>query len=175
MDAGSPYAQSKVLMEEGGRILAQKGLDYITVRPFNHIGPGQGPGLLIPDLYSKLKAASESNHTISVGNLRTRRDYSDVRDIVRAYADLALAQDLEYDLYNVCRGQSKSGQEILDIFLKEMDLVGKIKTEVNPNFIRPNDPPDLYGSYARLYAQTAWEPTIQIEQTIKDFIDSDRA
>jgi GDP-4-dehydro-6-deoxy-D-mannose reductase len=175
IEDGSPYAVSKILMEKAAITLRGKGLNCIIVRPFNHIGPGQAPGLLIPDLYAKLVGAAKTDNVIQVGNLQTKRDYTDVRDIVRAYADLALAEKLDYELYNVCRGESKSGKEILDIFLKHMGLEGKISTEVDPAFIRPNDQMDLYGSYARLHQETGWEPTIPIDQTIQDFIKASEA
>jgi GDP-4-dehydro-6-deoxy-D-mannose reductase len=175
IEDGSPYAVSKILMEQAAAKLREKGLNCIIVRPFNHIGPGQAPGLLIPDLYAKLVGAAKTDNVIQVGNLQTKRDYTDVRDIVRAYADLALAEKLDYELYNVCRGESKSGKEILDIFLKHMGLEGKISTEVDPAFIRPNDQMDLYGSYARLHQETGWEPTTPIDQTILDFIKASEA
>src|SRR5690606_2879114 len=109
----SPYSQSKKLMEEAAQNLRSQGLDCVVARPFNHIGPGQLGGFLVPDLYEKIRVASKSGGNILVGNLKTKRDYTDVRDIVKAYADLAASETLDYDVYNVCSGQSRSGEEIL--------------------------------------------------------------
>jgi GDP-4-dehydro-6-deoxy-D-mannose reductase len=171
-DGSSPYAVSKLKMEEVAVELRDKGLDCIIARPFNHIGPGQNRGFLLPDLYERVKGASANNGIVTVGNLKTKRDYTDVRDIVRAYADLALKENLDHILFNVCSGKSHSGQEVLDTLLSIMDMSGKIKIEVDKSIIRPNDPVDLYGSSKRLAQETDWLPEISFEQTIKDFVNS---
>lgn len=167
---GSPYAESKLMMEEAGHELKKRGLDCVIVRPFNHAGPGQLPGFLIPDLYAKLVQAKKTGQPVKVGNLKTKRDYTDVRDVVKAYADLAEAEELEFDTYNVCSGTSRSGQEVLDLFLKKLDLAGKVHVEIDEALIRPDDPLDMYGSYERINQETGWKPTIPFEQTIADFI-----
>lgn len=167
---GSPYAHSKLMMEQAAAELRKKGLQCIVVRPFNHAGPGQAPDFLLPDLFAQLTEAKQSGQSIHTGNLTTKRDYTDVRDIVKAYADLAASETLEFNLYNVCSGASHSGQEILDIFLRTMNLDGKITVETDQSLIRPNDPPDLYGSHDRIQEETGWEPAIPIEQTVVDFI-----
>ena len=166
---GSPYAISKLLMEETAEELRNDGLDCVVVRPFNHFGPGQLPGFLIPDLYQKIMHAKENREPVKVGNLATRRDYTDVRDIVKAYTDLALAETLGFDTYNVCSGKSRSGQEILDYMLEGLGA-SELEIEIDQSFIRPSDPPDLRGSYARLKEETGWEPVIPFGQTIKDLI-----
>lgn len=169
---GSPYAHSKLMMEQAAVELRKKGLQCIVVRPFNHAGPGQATGFLLPDLFAQLTEAKQSGQPIHAGNLTTKRDYTDVRDIVKAYADLAASETLEFNLYNVCSGASHSGQEVLDIFFRTMGLDGKITVEVDQSLIRPNDPPDLYGSFERIQEETGWEPTITIDQTVTDFIAS---
>jgi GDP-4-dehydro-6-deoxy-D-mannose reductase len=169
---GSPYAQSKLLMEDAAKALRKKGLEVAIVRPFNHIGPGQGEGFLVPDLYKKLLAFKVAGEPVRVGNLHTKRDYTDVRDIAKAYADLAVSQSLDFDTYNICSGASHSGQEILNTFLKEMGLEEKVKIEQDPQLVRPNDPPELVGSHHRLTEETGWEPTIPLKETIHDFVAS---
>jgi GDP-4-dehydro-6-deoxy-D-mannose reductase len=109
---------------------------------------------------------------VRVGNLHTKRDYTDVRDIAKAYADLAVSQSLDFDTYNICSGASHSGQEILNTFLKEMGLEEKVKIEQDPQLVRPNDPPELVGSHHRLTEETGWEPTIPLKETIHDFVAS---
>lgn len=167
---GSPYALSKIAMENEVADLRERGLKCIVVRPFNHIGPGQEPGFLLPDLYSKIKSAQETDGIVKVGNLTTKRDYTDVRDVVRAYADLALADHLDHPTYNVCSGRSVEGEKIMNILLKESGQADKITITIDPTIIRPNDPKDLYGSNEKLRGQTSWQPTLSLEQTIADFV-----
>lgn len=169
---GSPYALSKLEMEKATRELRERGLDCVIVRPFNHTGPGQALGFLVPDLVQKVAASKTSGHVLKIGNLKTRRDYSDVRDIVKGYADLAVAETLEYDVYNICSGKSYSGEEILALILELMLVKNDLKTEVDPSQLRPNDPPELYGTHERLTEETGWEPEIPLEKTIRDFISS---
>jgi GDP-4-dehydro-6-deoxy-D-mannose reductase len=125
---------------------------------------------LVPDLYKKIQEAKTSGGVIKVGNLKTKRDYTDVRDVVKAYADMAIAKNLEDDLYNVCTGKSVAGEEILNLLLKKADVSGGVKVEQDPALIRPNDPEDIYGSNARLQKAVNWQPQIKLEQTIEDFV-----
>lgn len=167
---GSPYALSKLSMEVVARELKSEGLDCVIVRPFNHTGPGQAPGFLIPDLREKLAALKDTGMPVRVGNLSTKRDYTDVRDIAKAYADLAVAETLEYDLYNVCSGKSRSGREILEM-MQDIMGVEDVEVEVDESLVRPNDPADLYGDNSRLREETGWEPETPLSQTIEDFIN----
>lgn len=169
---GSPYAESKILMEEAAKSARDKGLDCVVVRPFNHIGPGQEPGFLVPDLYAKIKNAMETDSPVHVGNLKTKRDYTDVRDVVKAYASLALAERLQYDIYNVCSQKSVSGDEVLTTMLKAISNANGVKIEQDQSLIRPNDPLDLYGSHDRLTHDTGWQPQFAFDQTIQDFVGS---
>lgn len=170
--SGSPYAQSKILMELAARKLIDQGLDCVIVRPFNHIGPGQERGFLVPDLYQNIDLAMSENQPLKIGDLSTRRDYTDVRDVVRAYSELVSAPKLSQTTYNVCSGRSIPGKKILQLILKEMNVSAKIHVEIDPSLIRPNDPSDLYGSNDALNADTGWEPKIETEQTIKDFVSA---
>lgn len=173
LNDGSPYAISKLDMEKVVKDLMKRGLDCIVVRPFNHTGPGQTPGFLIPDLFQKLTRFKEAGKTVSIGNLETRRDYTDVRDIAKGYADLVTADSLEFDLYNICSGKSRSGNEIMETMLRLMQLSNDVEVEVDPSLIRPSDPPELYGSNDRLFRETGWQPLIPLEQTIRDFVHQD--
>jgi GDP-4-dehydro-6-deoxy-D-mannose reductase len=169
---GSPYALSKILMEQKAQELAKAGLDCVIARPFNHIGPGQEPGFLVPDLYQEIRSSLTSGQPASVGNLKTKRDYTDVRDVVRAYAELIAEPKLSHDIYNVCSGHSVSGEDILEMLLKACGADDKLKIEVDESLIRPDDPADIYGSAERLAADTGWRPHIKIERTIRDFVNS---
>ncbi len=167
---GSPYAQSKLHMEKVGQELRARGLNYVVARPFNHIGPGQMPGYLIPDLYHKIQESLKTSVPVTVGNLKTRRDYTDVRDIVKAYAALALSGTLKYDIYNICSSNSRSGQDILNLLLAELDVTDNLRIVVDRSLIRSSDPENLIGTFERIYQETGWEPQISFEQTIRDFI-----
>lgn len=168
---GSPYALSKIAMEQAALDLRQRGLACVVVRPFNHIGPGQEGGFLVPDLYAKIQAASQSDGKVMVGDLTTRRDYTDVRDVVKAYVSLATASELADPVYNVCSGRSVSGETILDILLDAAEAKGQVSVEIDSSLIRPNDPKDLFGSNQRLQTATGWLPTILLEQTLTDFVN----
>jgi GDP-4-dehydro-6-deoxy-D-mannose reductase len=164
----SPYSRSKIAMELELDNYRKMGLDIIIARPFNHIGPGQTQGFIVPDLTEKIMTAT--NDTLTVGNLKTSRDYTDVRDVVKAYILLATLPHLKHDIYNVCSGKSTSGQIILDMLkgaLNREDL----KTRVDKQYFRPNDAVDHFGDNTRLRTDTRWQPKIPLEQTIQDFVD----
>ena len=166
----SPYVMSKIMMEKAARDFIKQGLRCTIVRPFNHAGPGQAEGFLIPDIYTKALQAKKTGQPIKIGSLKSKRDYTDVRDVVRAYADLGLADSLERDLYNVSSGRSVSGTDIAHLVLSKMGLVGAVEIIEDPSLIRPHDPLELVGNSQRLQAEVGWQPTIPIEQTIEDFI-----
>lgn len=166
----SPYALSKLEMEKAAWAFRTQGLPVIITRPFNHSGPGQQTGFLIPDLYQKIKSAQKGSGVLRAGNLATKRDYTDVRDVAKAYADLALAEDLQHDTYNVCSGGSVSGKEILKLLLEAMQAK-TIKIEEDPSLLRPSDAQELFGSYKRIHDETGWQPAISLEQTIGDFVN----
>lgn len=165
------YVISKKLTEEAVLKFSQQGLRCIIARPFNHTGPGQLPGFLLPDLYEQVKESQAKGRALRVGNLETKRDYTDVRDVARAYVDLALAEetDLKHNVYNICSGKSIQGREILRILAAACGIEN-LDTETDPARLRKNDVMDIYGSRERLTTDTGWEPSISIEQTIRDFV-----
>lgn len=167
---GSPYAISKLLGEMLGDYYQKRGIDSIVVRPFNHTGPGQGPGFLLPDMVKQISEAGEGG-TINVGNITTRRDYSDVRDVVKAYVVLATTPAVTNRLYNLCSGTSRSGKEIIAMIANELyGSDAAIKTQIDQSRIRPNDPPEIYGDASLLKNDTGWAPTFSFEQTVRDYI-----
>lgn len=165
----SPYAVSKVLVENQCAYYRSRGLDCIVARPFNHIGPGQRPGFLLPDLHRQL--GSINNEKLQVGDLTTQRDYTDVRDVVRAYRLLATSKKLTHPIYNICSGISRSGNEILKTLQATMHKEG-VGAVVDRAKLRPNDPKEIVGSSGRLRDDTGWQPEISLEQTIIDFTSS---
>lgn len=171
-DPTSPYAIGKLATEHVVDYFRVRGLDTVTVRPFNHIGPGQGEGFILPDLYAQL-ASVGSGGEIMVGNLETKRDYTDVRDIVAGYKALALAGSLQHNLYNICSGRSLSGNELLSL-VEEAGAFHDIRVTVDQTKVRPTDIMDIYGDASRLRDELGWQPSIAIEQTVRDFVASRR-
>jgi GDP-4-dehydro-6-deoxy-D-mannose reductase len=163
----SPYAVSKLLVEHQAAYYRSRGQDWLVARPFNHIGPGQGSGFLVPDLYAALRTAEVTGTSMRVGDLTTRRDYTDVRDVVRAYRLLLGADGLAEHVFNVCSASSRSGEEVLARLLG-----GRLgpALETDPSRLRPNDPRDVRGDNARLMAVTGWRPEIAFERSIDDFV-----
>ncbi len=166
----SPYAVSKIATELLCDYYRSRGLDMVVVRPFNHIGPGQGPGFILPDLVEQAQNYTDEGQFL-VGNLQTKRDYTDVRDVVQAYMALATAKKLDHTVYNVCSGQSYAGETVLAEICKNYSLDNP-KIEVDRSKIRPNDIMDLRGDNSRITADTGWTPEIPVEQSVQDFIAS---
>lgn len=162
----SPYAVSKLDQEHLANYYQTRGFEVIIARAFNHIGPGQAPGFLVPDLAKRIAEAEKSNQgSIAVGNLEAQRDYSDVRDIVRAYRMLA-EKGTNGEVYNVCSGKPRSGKEILDVLLAKSTK--KLSTKSDPALMRPSDTPTVYGNNEKLVQATGWKPKFALEQTLDD-------
>lgn len=168
----SPYAVSKVLLENQAAYYSSRGIECVVMRPFNHVGPGQLPGFLVPDLAEKIRARSSTSDPIQVGNLDTKRDYTDVRDVVRAYRLVATKETrLENPLYNVCSGVSHSGREVLTAIADAMQIETPTVV-VDEKLLRPNDILDIRGDMSRLENEFGWKPTYTFSQTIADFVNS---
>lgn len=168
----NPYVISKLTMESLAGYYRRRGLDSIVVRPFNHIGPGQSTGYLVPDLATKLHAFTSRSEPIMVGNLSTRRDYTDVRDVAKAYLALAGASELSSSLYNVSSGKAFSGQEILDMLIDILGLkLPEGALQVDQSLIRPTDIAEIYGNHDRLTKDTGWGPQVPLSTTLKDVVE----
>lgn len=162
----SPYAVSKLGQENMADYYRGRGFDCVIARPFNHIGPGQGAGFLIPDLAKQLVAVEQGKaKELLVGNLDAKRDYTDVRDIARAYR-LLLEGGKSGATYNVCSGHARSGHEVLEELLSTSTVRPTVTAD--PNKLRPADNPLIYGSHEKLSNDTGWQPEISFEQTIRD-------
>jgi GDP-4-dehydro-6-deoxy-D-mannose reductase len=164
----SPYAVSKIGQEEMAKYYGKRGFEVIIARPFNHIGPGQGMGFIVPDLAQQVVAVAKGqSKEVLVGNLEAKRDYTDVRDIARAYR-LLLEKGQSGETYNVCSGTAHNGEELL----KALTSVASCNPEVkqDPAKMRPSDTPELYGSHDKITHDTGWQPEISLEDTLKDVI-----
>jgi GDP-4-dehydro-6-deoxy-D-mannose reductase len=169
LDFVSPYAVAKAGQEHLASYYGRRGFDIIIARPFNHVGPGQQPGFLVADLAQQVAELEQRPGTsLKVGNLSSKRDYTDVRDIVRAYVLLA-AQGRPGQIYNVCTGKPTSGQQILDLLLSSSHQT--ITTEPDPSRMRPADIPELYGDPSKLQTDTDWHPVFSLDQTLRDTLE----
>ena len=167
----SPYGVSKVAADLAGQQYhSSYGLNVVITRAFNHTGPGRGE-VFVESNFCKQIAAIEQRcqePVISVGNLEAQRDFSDVRDIVRAYW-LALERGQPGEVYNVCSGNILSIRQILDALLP-LSLVRDIRIEPDPDRLRPSDVLRLQGDSAKFRRETGWRPAIPIEQTWRDLL-----
>lgn len=167
--ATSPYVVSKLLVELQTEYYRRRGIDAVVVRPFNHIGPGQRPGFIVPDLAARL-AEWQPGSALAVGNLDSARDYTDVRDIAVAYRMLLELPAPQYGTYNVCSGASRSGWEILAAVCAALDKPVPPTTATTQRSI---DPSVIVGSAERLAAETGWRTTVDLDTSIRDFVASE--
>lgn len=164
----NPYAVSKVGQDYLGlQYYLAYGIPVVRVRPFNHTGPGQSPRFVAPAFASQVARieAGLQEPVMRVGNLSTSRDFTDVRDIVRAY-HLAVTEGQPGEVYNLASGEPRSIQALLETLLSYSDA--EIEVERDPERYRPVDVPVVYGSSKKFYERTGWEPQIPFEQTLQD-------
>lgn len=166
------YIASKIKMEEAVSEYRKKGLSVIIARPFNHTGPGQLPGFLLPDMGEQIADAVAHEKPLLTGNIDTERDYTDVRDVARAYVLLATTEqsNLKNDLYNICSGTSTTGRVIVQT-LADAFGVANIEIKIDPDRVRPGDIMKIYGSSRKLQQDTGWQPTISVEQMVRDYAE----
>lgn len=165
------YAVTKTTQDLVGGMYGAAGLPVIRTRAFNIIGPRQSPAFVTAAFACQI---AEIEHglrapVIEVGNLAAQRDFLDVRDVARAYW-LALERGRPGQVYNVCSGQGRSIQELLDGLLA-LSTVGGIEVRHDPRRMQPADVPVQVGSYDRLNADTGWQPQISWEQSLRDLLD----
>jgi GDP-4-dehydro-6-deoxy-D-mannose reductase len=165
----SPYAVSKTAGEQLAELYGQAyGLDVIRARPFNHAGPGQLPIFILSSLAHQAaegRLAGASKVRVVTGNPETRRDFTDVRDVARAYR--LLAADAEPGVYNVSSGRSISAAEQVSL-LAELIAPVEVEHEVDPARIRRHEVMDLSGANDRIRGATGWHPEIPFRQTMLD-------
>jgi len=149
---------------------ARYGMPVMTARPINHIGPGQSPQFVTSSFAAQLKgmAASGQAGTIHVGNLESRRDFVDVRDVVRAYR-LLVERGQPGEPYNIATGELHAIREVLDRLCAIAGVHPGI--EIDPGLYRPTDSSPLM-DIGKIRAQTGWEPRIPLEKTLRDLYAS---
>ena len=142
----------------------------IRARAFNHAGPGQEPTYAIASFARQAAAGLEAGERplrIVTGNPDARRDYTDVRDVVRAYR--LLAAGAEPGVYNVCSGRTASARELV----AALGAVAGVPVEhaVDPALVRAHEVMEVRGSFERLRAATGWEPVLELERTLADTLE----
>lgn len=165
----SPYVVSKLLVENLADYFVRRGANVVVARPFNHIGPGQRRGFLIPDLVAGIQKSQETGIPPKFGDLSTRRDYTDVRDVVTAYLTLLTQPVLAHRTYNICSGKSVAGTELLAKVCSALD-VEPVELTVDAACLRPAENRTIVGSNRRLHADTGWVPQIPLEVSLADII-----
>ncbi len=168
---GNIYAATKVCQNMIANIYAKAyDLDLMLVRAFNHIGPGQAPMFVVSDFCKQVAEIEKGlrEPVMLVGNLGARRDFTDVRDVVRAYVKL-IQQGIPGETYNVGSGEAREIREILNLIVSMSDA--EITVEIDPNKIRPVDVPVIEADITKLNQLTGWRPRIPIEQTIQETLD----
>ena len=164
----NPYAVSKVGQDFMGlQYYLTYDLPVVRVRPFNHTGPGQSTRFVAPAFASQIARieAGLQKPVMKVGNLASARDFTDVRDIVRAY-HLAVTEAEPGEVYNLASEEPHSIETLLDTLLGFSDV--DIRVERDPERYRPADVPVVYGSAAKFRSRTGWEPKITFEETLRD-------
>lgn len=169
----SPYAASKCAADHVA-LQAYLGYDQtvIRARPFNHLGPGQTDRFVAPALAGRVaRNELKGDEVVMVGNLSPKRDFTDVRDVVRAYR-LMVEHGKAGAVYNVCSGTAIAVQELAEQFISMAKI--PMRLEADPDLQRPVDIPVLLGDSSRLRADTGWQPEIPLEQTLQDLLDDRR-
>jgi GDP-4-dehydro-6-deoxy-D-mannose reductase len=170
----SPYAASKVAADFLGlQAWLGRKLPVLRVRAFNHLGPGQTDKFVAPALASRIaRAERDGGDVLEVGDLSARRDFTDVRDVVRAYR-LLIEHGEPGEVYNVCSGVDLAVQDLADELLALATVPLRFVTD--GALLRPVELPVLRGSHDRLSAATGWEPAIPMATTLADLLADWRA
>jgi len=167
----SPYAASKAAVDYLGVIYWRNyGLEVLRTRSFNHFGPGQEP-VFVMSSFARQVAAIElglQEPVVNVGNLNVKRDFTDVRDVVRAYR-LIMEKGSPGDVYNVSSFNAVSIDEMLDMMLALTSV--RIEKRIDPSLVRKTDNPVLAGDNTKLRDHTGWVPEIALKKTLNDMLN----
>ncbi len=171
----NPYAVSKITQDYLGlQYFISYKMPIVRVRPFNHIGPRQSPNFVVASFAKKIAEIEKigKDATLLVGNIETKRDFTDVRDMVKAY-ELALEKGDEGEVYNIGSGKLHKISDILQKLLSFSSA--RITVVVDKSLFRPSETLDLLCDSTKFRKQTGWEPEIPLEQSLKETLDYWRA
>lgn len=167
----NPYAVSKFAAGQLAMQLAHKhGLQVVHLRPFNHFGPGQRTGYVVSDFCSQIARIEKGKlkPELVVGDLSAQRDFTDVRDVIEAYALIA-ENSLPTGIYNICSGQPRRVSDILDFLLREAKV--PIEVKVDPERLRPSDVPLFIGSSAKIRQELGWKFHRDFYSSLRDTLE----
>ncbi len=167
----NPYAASKAMVDVlAGSYADAHGLRVLRTRAFNHTGPGQSDTYVVASFARQIAEAEASGATevtLNTGNLDVRRDFSDVRDVVRAY--LLALERAEPGAYNVCSGRALAVSDILTGLAAHSPL--EVGWRVDDSRLRENEVMEISGSHDKLTEATGWQPEIGLSDTLRDVLD----
>lgn len=170
----NPYATSKSMTDLlAGFYADAHGLRVVRTRAFNHAGPGQSDTYVVSSFARQIAEAEASQPAdgrvvVSTGNAEARRDFSDVRDVVRAYWMLAVERG-EAGVFNVCSGQAIAVSDILTGLAEHTPL--DVERRTDPSRLRDNEVMEIRGSHDKLTEATGWRPEIDFSHTLRDTLD----
>lgn len=167
----NPYAVSKIGQDFLGlQYFLKYGMKIIRVRPFNHIGEGQNLGFVVPDFVKQIVDIEKTgpSGTITVGNLETIRDFTDVKDMVCAY-ELALVKGVPGEVYNLGSGKETKIKDLLNTLIGMSK--SKITTKANPLLFRSGEQTKLVCNPDKFYQLTGWKAQIPLEETLKRVLE----
>jgi GDP-4-dehydro-6-deoxy-D-mannose reductase len=166
----TPYAVSKVSAEYLGlQMYLAHGLPVVRVRAFNHVGPGQAPSFVVSSLARQIAVIErDGGRQLRVGNLTPRRDFTDVRDVVRAYR-LLVERGVPGEVYNVCSVKDVGIEELARRLLRRAGLA--LELSIDPALERPVEVPVMRGDPSRLRAATGWTPATDLDETLDAVLD----
>lgn len=172
LDPISPYAVARVSQEMLARVYCTSyGMDIVLTRSFNHIGPRQRDVFVVPSFarqVAEIAKSPQKKGVIAAGDLSIVRDFTDVRDVVRAYYIL-LKQGSSGEIYNICSGRGVALKDILGTLAQTASV--EVQTTTNPDFVRPNDNRVIIGSNEKLQRATGWAPRYTLSQSLADIFE----
>jgi GDP-4-dehydro-6-deoxy-D-mannose reductase len=169
----NPYASSKVEAEHVAHdAVRERNQRVVIARPFNHVGPGQSTDFVVPAIVDRLlQALADGADEIVVGDLSTRRDFSDVRDVVRAYR-LLTERGVSGEVYNIASGTDVQLSDIAQRLVAA--IAPHVRLVTDESLIRPVEVPVSCGSYEKIRRATKWRPVISLDTSLRDVIDEMR-
>ena len=170
----NPYAMSKAMAEFLAKQYSSSTKGIITARAFNHTGPGQSTNFVLSSIAKQFAEMQDGSKapTITIGNTEVRRDFTDVRDVVRAY-QLLMSRGRVGEIYNVCSGAAPRLAEIIDLF--QMVTGMKPMLQIDATRVRPNEVLQICGEPRKIFEATGWRPRITMAKTTRDLLTYWRA